>query len=74
MERLIEMKITYSIPERIKERNKRLPRKAYFTTQEVAELAGVSDWTVKNRIKDGTLKAKKISNEWRIYPESLKNK
>lgn len=66
------MKKLYSITERIAERNKRLPEQPYFTTQEVARLAGVSDRTVKERIKDGTIKAKKIGGEWRIYPESLK--
>lgn len=71
MERII-MKKLYSITERIAERNKRLPKQPYFTVQEAARLAGVSDRTVKERIKDGTIKAKKIGGEWRIYPESLK--
>lgn len=71
MERNI-MKKLYSITERIAERNKRLPKQPYFTVQEAARLAGVSDRTVKERIKDGTIKAKKIGGEWRIYPESLK--
>lgn len=72
MERSI-MKKLYSIAERIAERHEHIPEQPYFTTQEVARLAGVSDRTVKERIKDGTLKAKKISNEWRIYPDSLRS-
>ena len=71
MERSI-MKKLYSIAERIAERHGELPEQPYFTVQEAAELAGVSDRTVKSRIKDGTLRAKKISGEWRIYPASLR--
>lgn len=72
MERTELMKKLYSIAERIAERNSALPKQPYFTVQEAAKLAGVSDRTVKERIKDGTIQAKKISGEWRIYPESLR--
>lgn len=72
MERKELMKKLYSIAERIAERNSTLPKQPYFTVQETAKLAGVSDRTVKERIKDGTIQAKKIGGEWRIYPDSLR--
>lgn len=63
------MKSKYDIAEKIKE----LPEdKPYFTLKEVEELTGICGRTIRERIKDGTIKAKKISNEWRIYPDSLR--
>lgn len=63
------MKPKYNIAEKIKE----LPDKEYFTVTEVVEMTGLHVRTVQARLRDGTLKGKKIGREWRIYPESLKN-
>ena len=44
----------------------------YYTVDEVVELLGVHRNTVQARLKDGTLKGKKLSGTWRIYKDSLK--
>ena len=43
----------------------------YYTVDEVAELLGVHRRTVQARLRDGTLKGKKLSGVWRIYKDSL---
>lgn len=49
----------------------RLPQVPYLTVPEVAKLTGYHVRTVQARLRDGTLKGRKISGEWRIYRESL---
>lgn len=44
----------------------------YYTVPEVADLLGVHVRTVQARLRDGTIKGKKLSGEWRIYKEELK--
>ena len=44
----------------------------YYTVDEVAELLGVHRRTVQARLRDGTLRGKKLSGVWRIYVDSLK--
>lgn len=41
--------------------------KEYYTVEEVAQATGAHKNTVKARIYDGTLKAKKLGAYWRIY-------
>lgn len=41
--------------------------KEFFTVDEVAAAAGVHKNTVKARIYDGTLQAKKLGASWRIF-------
>ena len=48
-----------------------VPAQNYFTVGQAAELLGVHINTVRARLNDGTLKGKKLSGVWRIYPESL---
>lgn len=44
----------------------------YYTVNEAAELLGVHRRTVQARLRDGTLKGKKLSGVWRIYKDSIK--
>ena len=48
-----------------------IPQQDYFTVQEAADLLGVHIHTVQARLRDGTLKGKKLGREWRIYADSL---
>lgn len=43
----------------------------YYTTAEAVELLGVHRNTLQARLRDGTLKGKQISQEWRIYKDTL---
>ena len=43
----------------------------YYTTAEAVELLGVHRNTLQARLRDGTLKGKQISGEWRIYKDTL---
>lgn len=43
----------------------------YYTVPEAVELLGVHRNTLHARLKDGTLRAKKIGAEWRIYRDTL---
>ena len=45
---------------------------AYYTVSEAAELLGVNVRTVQARLRDGTLRGKKLSGVWHIYKNSLK--
>lgn len=44
---------------------------AYYTVPEVAALTHSHVRTIQARLRDGTLKGKKLGGTWRIYPESL---
>ena len=44
----------------------------YYTVDEAADLLGVHIHTIQARLRDGTLKGKKLSGVWRIYKGSLK--
>lgn len=44
----------------------------YYTVDEAAEILGVHRHTIQARLRDGTLKGKKLSGVWRIYKDSLK--
>lgn len=48
-----------------------IPQQAYFTVKEAAELTGAHIHTIQARLRDGTLKGKKLGKEWRIYRASL---
>lgn len=48
-----------------------LPQQAYFTVEEVAKLTGYHIHTIQARLRDGTLKGKKLGGIWRIYREAL---
>lgn len=43
----------------------------YYTVAEAVELLGVHRNTLQARLRDGTLKGKQISQEWRIYKSTL---
>lgn len=43
----------------------------YYTTEEAVSLLGIHRHTLQTRLRDGTLKAKKIGSEWRIYKDTL---
>ncbi len=43
----------------------------YYTVPEAAEILGVHVRTIQARLRDGTLKGKKLSGTWHIYKESL---
>ena len=49
------------------------PDQPYYTVPEAAALIHCHVRTVQARLRDGTLKGKKLGREWRIYPESLVN-
>ena len=44
----------------------------YYTVQEACEALGVHRNTLQKRLKDGTIKGKKINGVWKIYKDSLK--
>ena len=50
-----------------------VPQQDYFTVQEAAAILDVHKHTVQARLRDGTLKGKKLGGEWRIYRDSLVN-
>lgn len=43
----------------------------YYTVNEAAALLGVNKHTVQARLRDGTIRGRKLGGEWRIYRESL---
>lgn len=49
-----------------------IPQQDYFTVREAAAILGVHKHTVQARLRDGTLKGKKLGGVWRIYNDSLK--
>lgn len=49
----------------------KLPEQDYFTVPEVASLTGYHTHTIQARLRDGTLKGKKLGGTWRIYREAL---
>ena len=44
----------------------------YYTIQEACKALGVHRNTLQKRLKDGTIKGKKINGVWKIYKDSLK--
>ena len=50
-----------------------IPQQDYFTVQEAAAILDVHKHTVQARLRDGTLKGKKLGVVWRIYRDSLVN-
>lgn len=44
---------------------------AYYTVPEAAALTHSHVRTIQARLRDGTLKGKKLGGVWRIYPEAL---
>lgn len=44
----------------------------FYTVEEAVEILGLHRRTVQARLRDGTLKGKKLSGKWRIYKDSLK--
>lgn len=50
-----------------------IPQQDFFTVAEAAEITGTHIHTVQARLRDGTLKGKKLGKTWRIYHESLLN-
>ena len=50
-----------------------IPQQDYFTVQQAAEILDVHKHTVQARLRDGTLKGKKLGGVWRIYRDSLVN-
>lgn len=49
------------------------PAQPFFTVQEAAALIGSHVRTIQARLRDGTLKGKKLGGTWRIYADSLVN-
>lgn len=45
----------------------------FMTVREVADLAQVSEATVRHWIKDGQLRAIDVGREWRIIPRDLED-
>ena len=50
-----------------------IPQQDYFTVQGAAAILDVHNHTVQARLRDGTLKGKKLGGVWRIYRDSLVN-
>ena len=50
-----------------------IPQQDYFTVQEAAAILDVHKHPVQARLRDGTLKGKKLGGVWRIYRDSLVN-
>lgn len=51
--------------------NETLLNDEYYTIYEVAEILKLHERTIRNHIKSGTLKAKKVGKSWRIKKEDL---
>lgn len=47
--------------------------KDIYTTNEVAEMFGVTTRTIRNYLKDGRLQGRKIGGSWRFSQEDLEN-
>jgi putative resolvase len=45
----------------------------FYTTDEVAEMFSVTNYTVRDWIREGKLKAVKINGYWRISRDSLED-
>ena len=45
--------------------------KPYYTVSEAAAMTGTHIHTIQARLRDGTLKGKKLGGIWKIYPSSL---
>lgn len=50
-----------------------IPMKDFFTVQEAAELTNSHVRTIQARLRDGTLRGKKLGKSWKIYRDSLLN-
>jgi len=50
-----------------------IPQQDYFTVQQAAAILDVHKHTVQARLRDGTLKGKKLGGVWKIYRDSLVN-
>lgn len=50
-----------------------VPQQDYFTVQEAAQLTGAHIHTIQARLRDGSLKGKKLGGVWKIYRDSLTN-
>lgn len=48
-----------------------IPEKDYFTVDEVVEILHLHRRTVQARLRDGTLKGKKLGGIWKIYRDSI---
>ena len=48
-----------------------IPEQDYFTVRQAADALGVHIHTVQARLRDGTLKGKKLGGVWKIYRDSL---
>ena len=44
-----------------------------YTVNEVADILGVNKHTIQARLRDGTIRGRKLSGEWRIYRDALMN-
>lgn len=47
------------------------PDKPFLTVDEVVLMTGTHKHTVQARLRDGTLKGKKLGGVWKIYADSL---
>ena len=43
----------------------------YYTVNEVAAILGVHPHTVQARLRDGTIKGRKLSGIWKIYKDEI---
>lgn len=50
-----------------------VPMQDYFTVDEAVKILGVHKHTIQARLRDGTLKGKKLGGVWKIYRASLLN-
>ena len=50
-----------------------IPQQDYFTVLEAAQLTGTHIHTIQARLRDGSLKGKKLGGVWKIYRDSLTN-
>lgn len=45
----------------------------YYSVQDIAKVTGLTSRTIRNYIKDGKLKGKKIGSQWRFTEEDVKS-
>lgn len=71
---IIENAIEKSLQQFIEKKTEHENKKKYLTVKEVAYKLNVSELTIRNYIKRGTLKAKRIGNRILINNFDLENK
>jgi len=44
-----------------------------LTPEDIAKILNVSEYTVREKLRDGDIKGKKVRNQWRVKPSDLQD-